>query len=75
MTEPADPGGGDTPSRGAGRPILERIGMASIALVVAALFAVVGLASWSGGELFLTVMALIGCVMTAWVGLLTLVRG
>ncbi len=48
--------------------------MALVAFFVGALFAVVGLASWSGGELFLTVMALIGCLMTVWVGLLTLVR-
>jgi hypothetical protein len=57
------------------RPMLERIGMASIAAVLAALFGGVGLAAWSGGEPFLAVMGAIGCLMTLWVGAQTLIRG
>jgi hypothetical protein len=57
------------------RPFIERIGLAAIALVLAALFGGVAVASWSGGEVFLAAMGAIGCLMTLWVGLLTLVRG
>ncbi|MEO6206912.1 MAG: hypothetical protein ABIP77_03010 [Candidatus Limnocylindrales bacterium] len=57
------------------RPIIERIGMAAIAAVLAALFGGVAVAAWVGGELFLAVMGGIGCLMTAWVGGLTLFRG
>jgi hypothetical protein len=49
--------------------------MAAIAAVMAALFGGVGVAAWSGGEPFLAVMGAIGCLMTAWVGGLTLFRG
>jgi fatty acid desaturase len=57
------------------RPLIERLGLAAIALVLAALFGGVAAASWVGGEPFLTVMGAIGCAMTVWVGLLTLIRG
>ncbi len=57
------------------RPIIERIGMAAIAAVLAVLFGGVALAAWFGGEPFLAVMGGIGCLMTAWVGGLTLFRG
>jgi hypothetical protein len=57
------------------RPLVERIGMAAIAAVLATLFGVVALAAWVGGEPFLAVMGGIGCLMTAWVGGLTLFRG
>ena len=57
------------------RPIIERLGMASIALVIAVLFGTVAVASWVGGELFLAVMAGIGALMTAWAGLITITRG
>jgi hypothetical protein len=57
------------------RPLIERIGLAFIALLIAVLFGVVSVASWVGGELFLAVMAGVGCLMTIWVGTLTLVRG
>ena len=59
----------------AARPLIERIGMAAIAAVLAALFGGVALAAWVGGEPFLAVMGGIGCLMTAWVGALTLIRG
>jgi hypothetical protein len=57
------------------RPLVERIGLAAIAAVLATLFGVVAIAAWAGGEPFLAVMGGIGCLMTAWVGGLTLFRG
>ncbi len=57
------------------RPILERIGMAFIALVLAALFAIVAFAAFAGGEPFLGAMSAIGCLMVLWVGGLTLFKG
>jgi hypothetical protein len=57
------------------RPLIERIGLAAIAIVLAILFGGVSAASWVGGEPFLAVMAGIGCLMTLWVGAITLVRG
>ena len=57
------------------RPMIERIGLALIALVMASLFGAVALASWQGGEPFLAAMGGIGCLMTLWVGGLTLFRG
>jgi len=56
------------------RPIIERLGLAAVALVLAILFGGIAAASWVGGEPFLTVMGAIGCLMTLWVGALTLVR-
>jgi hypothetical protein len=61
--------------RAQGRPLLERLGMAAVALVITVFFGVVGAISFSGGELLLGTMAILGALMTAWVGLLTLVRG
>ena len=55
--------------------MVERIGLALIALVLGALFGGVAVAALVGGEPFLAVMAGIGCVMTLWVGGLTLFRG
>jgi hypothetical protein len=57
------------------RPMMERLGLASIALVLGLLFGGVAAASWVGGEPFLAVMGGIGCLMTIWVGVLTLLRG
>jgi hypothetical protein len=57
------------------RPLIERIGLAAIAAVLAVLFGGVAAASWVGGELFLAVMGAVGCIMTLWVGVLTLIRG
>ena len=57
------------------RPLIERIGMAAIAAVLAVLFGGVALAAWVGDEPFLAVMGGLGCLMTAWVGGLTLFRG
>jgi hypothetical protein len=57
------------------RPFIERVGLAAIAAVLAILFGAVAVAAWAGGEPFLAVMGAIGCLMTAWVGGLTLFRG
>jgi hypothetical protein len=57
------------------RPIIERLGLAAVAAVLALLFGGVAAASWVGGEPFLAVMGGVGCVMTVWVGALTLFRG
>ena len=57
------------------RPLLERIGMAAIALVMATLFGLVAAAAWVSGEVFLATMGAIGCFMTLWVGAITLLRG
>jgi hypothetical protein len=79
--EPPEPAGSaDAAPTGPGiarepRPIIERIGLAAIAFVLALLFGGVAAASWVGGELFLAVMAGVGCLMTVWVGVLTLIRG
>ena len=57
------------------RPVIERIGLALIALVLAVLFGTVAGAAWVGGEVFLAAMGAIGCLMTLWVGSITLFRG
>lgn len=56
------------------RPLIERIGLAAVAAVLASLFGGVAVASWVGGEPFLAIMGGIGTLMTLWVGLLTLFR-
>jgi hypothetical protein len=66
---PAEPSSGREP-----RPLIERIGLAAIAAVLATLFGGVAVAAWVGGEIFLAAMGGIGCLMTAWVGALTLFR-
>jgi hypothetical protein len=76
MSEGAGP---DGPSERSGpaarpRPLIERLGLALIALVLAALFGTVAVAAWFGGEVFLAAMGAIGCLMTLWVGALTLFR-
>ena len=48
--------------------MIERIGLALIAFVLAALFASGLVASFIGGEPFLGVMGAIGCLMVVWVG-------
>ncbi len=69
---PADP---DQPAAPRRRPLLERLGMAVVALVMAGLFAAVAAASFAGGEAFLGTMGAIGCLMVLWVGAMTLFRG
>jgi len=55
--------------------MIERVGLAAVALVMAALFAGVAVAAWVGGEPFLAAMGGIGCLMTAWAGAITVLRG
>ena len=57
------------------RTRIERLGLVVIALGMAALFAGVAAVSWAGGEIFLAAMGGIGCLMTLWVGVLTVLRG
>jgi hypothetical protein len=57
------------------RPMIERIGLAAIALVMAAMFGIVAVAAFLGGEPFLGAMGALGCLMVIWVGGLTLLRG
>ncbi len=63
-----------TDDREPGRPLVERLGLAGIALVMSALFVVLSLGSFAGGEPFLGVMGAIGCLMTLWVGAVSLFR-
>jgi hypothetical protein len=74
LHEPARLGQPVRPDEPAPRPLLERIGMASIAAVFGGLFGFVAVAAWVGGEVFLAAMGAIGCLMTLWVGGLTLFR-
>lgn len=74
--EPGDVSSGDpAPSDAAPRPIVERLGLAAIAGLLAAVFAFVALAAWTSGEVFLAAMAGIGAVMTLWAAASTLRRG
>jgi len=57
------------------RPAIERIGLAAIAVVMALLFGVVGVAAFASGEYFLAAMGFVGCMMTLAVGGSTLLRG
>ena len=68
-TDAPDPGEAER------RPALERMGMAAIAVVMAILFGVVGVAAFAGGEYFLAAMGFVGCMMTLVVGGSTLLRG
>ena len=76
MTAPSgperQPGGGTS---GAPRSLVERVGLALIALLFGVMFGGIAVASWIGGEVFLAAMGAIGCLMTLWVGALTLLRG
>jgi hypothetical protein len=67
--EPSEPGEPEEP-----RPLIERLGLAAIAALLATLFGGVAVAAWVGGEIFLAAMGGIGALMTAWVGALTLLR-
>jgi hypothetical protein len=57
------------------RPLLERLGLAAIAVVMAILFGILGVAAIIGGEYILGAMGLVGCMMTLVVGGITLLRG
>jgi hypothetical protein len=74
--EPVAPPGaaGTATPRPGRRPLVERLGMAFIAGVLAILFSGMAIASWANGEPFLAIMAGIGALMTAWAGAITLFR-
>ena len=57
------------------RPWLERIGLAAIAAVMAALLGLMAVVAGIGGEWILAAMSASGAVLTLGVGLLTLLRG
>jgi hypothetical protein len=72
----SDPTPSGTPKRDdPHRPLVERIGMAAVALVLGVLFVVVAVAAFVGGEPFLGVMSAIGALMVAWAGGRTLFEG
>jgi hypothetical protein len=75
MDAPPDPEPKSSAESRRRRPLIERIGLAAVAAVMAALFGGVAVAAWLGGEGFLAVMGATGCLMTAWVGGMTLFRG
>ena len=80
MTDPVIPAPASAPDPATapdarGRPIVERIGMAAIALVLFVLFGIVAVAAFAGGEPFLGVMSAIGALMVGWAGGRTLFRG
>ena len=70
MTNDPDDAHGPPP-----RTLLERLALAGIALVVAALFGGIGVAALAGGEVFLGVMGGIGALMTVWAAASNLRRG
>jgi hypothetical protein len=72
MSAAPDPERPTEPTRG--RPLIERLGLAAIAIVFAVLFGFVAVAAFSLGEPFLGVMGAVGCLMTLWVGGVTLFR-
>jgi len=57
------------------RTRLERVALAGIALLVAAVFGGLGVAALAGGEVFLGVMGGIGALMTVWAAASNLRRG
>jgi hypothetical protein len=65
----------EVPDDAGPRPWIERIGLAGIAVVMSALFAVMAVAAWAGGEWILAAMSGVGAFVTIAVGLSTLVRG
>jgi hypothetical protein len=69
------PGAVDAPPAREPRPWLERLGLAAVALVMAALFAVVAVAAGAGGEWILAAMSSVGALMTIAVAAITVVRG
>ncbi len=64
--------GGDPPEP---RPLIERVGLAAVAVVLALLFAFVAVVSWFGGEIFLAFMGALGAGVTVWLAVRTLARG
>jgi hypothetical protein len=57
------------------RTLLERVALAGVALLVAAVFGGLGVAALAGGEVVLGVMGGIGALMTVWAAASNLRRG
>lgn len=57
------------------RPLIERVGLAAIAIVLIGMFGAIAVAAVTGGELFLGVMAGTGALMTLWAAIASLRRG
>ena len=57
------------------RPLIERVGLAAIAVVVVGMFGAIAVAALSGGEIFLGAMAGIGALMTLWAAATSVRRG
>jgi hypothetical protein len=57
------------------RPLVERVGLAGIALLFALLFGALGIAALASNELFLGIMGVIGAVMTLWAAVGSLRKG
>jgi hypothetical protein len=75
MTSPGVSHDADDPRDSASRSILERVGLALVALVMAVIFGGLAAAAWIGGEVFLAAMAGAGAVMTVWAAVANLRRG
>ena len=75
MTAGAEGPDGAEEAVGGQRPLIERVGLAAIAVVIVALFAAIAYAALTGGELFLGVMAGTGALMTLWAAAASLRRG
>jgi hypothetical protein len=73
--QPRAYGSAPAPAERERRPVLERIGLALVAIVMACLFGAVAVAAFVGGEYFLAAMGFVGCMMTLIVGGTTLLRG
>ena len=74
MSDPR-PASDPVPEPAQPRTRLERLALAAIALVVAAIFGGMGVAAFAGGEVFLGVMGGIGALMTMWAAASNLRRG
>jgi hypothetical protein len=57
------------------RPLIERLGLAAIAVLVTLVFGALGVAAFASNEVFLGVMGLTGALMTMWAAFGSLRRG
>jgi len=57
------------------RPLIERLGLAAIAVLVTVVFGALGVAAFASNEVFLGVMGLTGALMTMWAAFGSLRRG
>lgn len=64
-----------TGAPGGRRPLIERLGMAAIAVAIALAFGAIAAAFLAGSEPIFAAMAALGGLMTLWAGAVTLIRG